>query len=125
MQFNFVSLEEICPFVPMKEHLIKDNIVRYHLDPFFAECRAFGRLVDEKKDYKLAVRCYGYAFLPGTVERRIARQFGMRDWNRAQEDEGSPLRAIVKDYIRYKSFYRPRTFATMRKNLEDLNRVGI
>lgn len=109
----------------MQEHLVKDDLVRYQLDPFFAECRAFGRLVEKRKDDKLAVRCHGYVFLSKAVERRIEQQFGIRDWNRQVEDRNRPLRAIVKDYIRYKSFQNRKPFAKMRDNIEELNKMGI
>ncbi|KAI0113651.1 kinetochore Sim4 complex subunit FTA2-domain-containing protein [Nemania sp. FL0031] len=123
--FNFFSIKELKPFAFNREHLIKDHYVRYHLDPFYSECRAFGRLVEKKKDDALAVRCYGYAFLPQPVEDQIERKFGIDDWNREPEDEGQPLRAIVKDYIRYKSLCGRKSLSAMRSNLEQLNRLGI
>ncbi|GAP88162.1 hypothetical protein SAMD00023353_1500650 [Rosellinia necatrix] len=123
--FNFFSIQEIWPVVIGKNHLLKKNVVRHHLDPFYAECRAFGLLVENKKDDKLAVRCYGYAFLPHAVEHQIKQQFGITDWNRKAEDEGSPLRAIVKDYIRWKTLRGRKSFKTMRKNLEEINYLGV
>ncbi|KAI1345574.1 kinetochore Sim4 complex subunit FTA2-domain-containing protein [Xylaria sp. FL0043] len=123
--FNFFSMDEIWPIVLGKDHLLKPNVVRHHLDPFYAECRAFGSLVAKKKDDKLAVRCHGYVFLPRAVEQQIERQFGISDWNRKAEDEGSPLRAIVKDYIKWKTVCGRKTYGAMRKNLEELNELGI
>ncbi|KAI0548420.1 kinetochore Sim4 complex subunit FTA2-domain-containing protein [Xylaria curta] len=123
--FNFFSIWELWPTLIGNEHLLEDVVVRHHLDPFYAECRAFGRLVEENKDDKLAVRCHGYVFLPYAIERRIERQFGISDWNRKAEDEGSPLRAIVKDHIKWKTLCHRKTFETMRKNLEELNELGI
>lgn len=126
-KFNFFSLEEIRPFVPFGEHLLrnKDMIIRHQLDPFFAECRAFGRLVEEGRDDELAVRCYGYTLLPETVERQIRRQFGITDWNRGEEDRKQPLRAIVKAYITYKTPFNRKSFAAMRRNIKELNDLGI
>ncbi|KAI0187856.1 kinetochore Sim4 complex subunit FTA2-domain-containing protein [Xylaria flabelliformis] len=123
--FNFFSVQELWPTLIGNEHLLNDNIVRHHLDPFYAECRAFGRLVEMNKDDELAVRCHGYVFLPRTIERQIERQFRISDWNRKAEDEGSPLRAIVKDYIKWKTLCHRKTFETMRKNLEELNDLGV
>ncbi|KAI3325369.1 kinetochore Sim4 complex subunit FTA2-domain-containing protein [Xylariaceae sp. AK1471] len=123
--FNFVSLEDLRPPVLTDEHLISDNVIRHHLDPFFAECRAFGRLTKERKDHELAIRCHGYVFLSMSVERRIEEQFGVLDWNRAPEDNNQPLRAIVKNYIRYKSFYKPSKFRIMKDRLKQLNDMGI
>ncbi|KAI1296243.1 kinetochore Sim4 complex subunit FTA2-domain-containing protein [Xylaria venustula] len=123
--FNFFSIDEIRPYTFGKDHLINDKIIRGQLDPFYAECRAFGLLVEKKKDEDLAVRCHGYVFLPDAIEREIETQFGIRDWNRKAEDEGCGLRAIVKDYIRWKSLRHRRTFESMRKKLEALNELGI
>ncbi|KAI1110997.1 kinetochore Sim4 complex subunit FTA2-domain-containing protein [Nemania sp. NC0429] len=127
--FNFFSLDEIRPFVPGAEHLLTDQVVRYQLDPFYAECRAFGRLVETKKDSLLAVRCHGYAFLPAAVEQRITEQFGAQflvaDWNREPTDEGQPLRAIVKDYIRFTTTYGRKKLSTMRSNIRKLNELGV
>ncbi|KAI1740341.1 kinetochore Sim4 complex subunit FTA2-domain-containing protein [Xylaria scruposa] len=80
--FNFFSIQELWPTLIGNEHLLEDVVVRHQLDPFFAECRAFGRLVEENKDDKLAVRCHGYIFLPRAVECQIEQQFGISDWNR-------------------------------------------
>ena len=123
-KFNFFSLEELRSLIP-EDHLLDDNAVRFHTDPFFAECRSFGRLVQKKKDDLLAVRCYGYALLPEEVERRIERQFGISDWNRGAEDEGHPLRAIVKALIWYKTPFGRKKFPAMRRTLEELNKLQI
>ncbi|KAI1503359.1 kinetochore Sim4 complex subunit FTA2-domain-containing protein [Biscogniauxia marginata] len=123
--FKFISIDDIRIFAPMQEHRVKDDLVRYQLDPFFAECRAFGRLVERGKDDKLAVKCYGYVFLSKAVERRLEQQFGIHDWNRQIKDRARPLRAIVKDYIRHKSFQNRKPFIKMRNNIEELNKMGI
>lgn len=113
--------------MPFGEHLLKnkDKIIQHHLDPFFAECRAFGRLVEEEKDDQLAVRCYGYALLSESIESRIREQFGITDWNRGEGDEGQRLRAILKSYIWYKTPFGRKKFPALRKNIEKLNNLGI
>ncbi|KAI0874569.1 kinetochore Sim4 complex subunit FTA2-domain-containing protein [Hypoxylon argillaceum] len=113
------------PILSKSNHLLADDLVRYHLDPFYAECRAFGLLSDKKKDDALAVRCHGYTFLPQTVEHQIQKQFGLDNWNRQPEDEGHLLRAIVKDYIPFKSVCGRKTLSAMRSNLKQLNDMGI
>ncbi|KAI1176249.1 kinetochore Sim4 complex subunit FTA2-domain-containing protein [Nemania sp. FL0916] len=123
--FNFFSIDEIRPFAFGRERVLDDNIVRHHLDPFYAECRAFGLLVEKGRDDELAVRCHGYAFLSDTLEHQIERQFGIKGWNRQPEDEGTQLRAIVKDYIKWTSLCHRRSFETMRKNIQELNALGI
>ena len=135
-QFNFFRLGKLRPILPLREHLLNDHIVRYHLDPFYAECRAFGRLREKNKDGVLAVRCHGYAFLSPEIESRIAQQFEIRQWYRESEHQGQPLRAIFKDVVRFRaSFGRndfpanspfgQKKFRAMRTNLEQLNKLGI
>ena len=135
-QFNFYTLGELQPSVPLREHLLDGNTVLHHIDPFFAECRAFGQLCEAGKDGALAVRCHGYAFLPPEIEARIAEKFGIEKWNRKAEHEGQPLRAIFKDIIRFKSPFGKtdfpadspfgqRKFSEMRNNIEQINKLGI
>ncbi|KAI0399872.1 kinetochore Sim4 complex subunit FTA2-domain-containing protein [Xylaria palmicola] len=123
--FNFFSLDEIRPFVFGGNHLLTDERVRYHLDPFYAECRAFGLLREKNKDHALAVRCHGYAFLSQAIEDQILEKFRIEDWNRQHEDEGRPLRAIIKDYIRFKSVCGRKRLSVMRSTLKKLNDMGI
>lgn len=103
----------------------KDKMIRHQLDPFYAECRAFGRLVNRKKDDELAVRCHGYALLPETLERQIRKKFRIEDWNRGEEDEGQRLRAIVKSYVWFKTPFARKKFPIMRKKIAELNSLGI
>ncbi|KAI1752830.1 kinetochore Sim4 complex subunit FTA2-domain-containing protein [Xylaria castorea] len=105
--------------------VMKDDVVRHHIDPFYAECRAFGLLVEKNKDDELAIRCHGYVFLSNALERQIEHQFGICRWNRKAEHDGSQLRAIVKDYFDWKSPRHTKTFETMRRNLEELNKLRI
>ncbi|KAI1123486.1 kinetochore Sim4 complex subunit FTA2-domain-containing protein [Nemania abortiva] len=123
--FNFFSIGELWPFVPGGDHLLNDELVRYHMDPFYAECRAFGLLLEKKKDDALAVRCHGYTYLPRAVEAEIQRKFGPDDWNRQSDDKGHPLRAIVKDYISSKSVCGRKRLPAMRSNVKQLNDMGI
>ena len=82
-------------------------------------------LTEHTKDNELAVRCHGYAFLPASLERRIHQQFGINDWNRQEEHEGQPLRAILKDYITYHSVCGRKKLSKMRENITKLNGLGI
>ncbi len=125
LQFKFVAIEDIRRDMFVEQHLISDYVARHHLDPFFAECRAFGHLAREGKDDKLAVRCYGYLHIPKSVEHQIGQQFGIYDWNRSPGDSDQPLRGIVKDYITYPSLRGRSTFASMRNKLLELNKMGI
>lgn len=85
--------------------------------------------METNKDNSLAVRCHGYAFLPAAVEHRITKQFGeqflVADWNRGPKDEGHPLRAIIKDHIRYTTAYGRKKLSTMRSTIQKLNQLGV
>ncbi|KAI1364089.1 kinetochore Sim4 complex subunit FTA2-domain-containing protein [Xylaria arbuscula] len=127
--FNFFRLHEIRPFIPFVDHLLTDDLVRFHMDPFYAECRAFGLLVEKKKDDLLAVRCHGYTFLPLEIEQLIEKRFGdqfiIENWNRGPEDEGCGLRAIIKDYIPSKSTYGRRKLSVIKSKIKQLNKLGV
>ncbi|KAI0509720.1 kinetochore Sim4 complex subunit FTA2-domain-containing protein [Xylaria bambusicola] len=127
--FNFFSIVDLRPFPYGAEELLTNRVVRYQMDPFYAECRAFGLLVEKKQDDLLAVRCHGYAFLPAAIEHLIEARFGnkfaIKDWNREPSDKGSPLRAIIKDYIPSKSPYGRRKLSVIKSNIEKMNELGI
>lgn len=55
------------------------------------------------------------------MEQQIEREFGFSDWNRGEEHQGEPLRAILKDFIRWKTPFHCKKFADLRKNLKTLN----
>jgi hypothetical protein len=71
-------------------------------EPFHSECRAFGRLKEVDRE-NLAVRCYEYIFLDQDQEALLSTKFGALDWNRREEHEKLPLRALVKDLRRMHS----------------------
>ncbi|KAI0184758.1 hypothetical protein EV127DRAFT_224311 [Xylaria flabelliformis] len=99
---------------------------QYSLDPFYAECRAFGLLVETRVDDELAVQCHGYTFLSHNIEHQIQEKFGFNDCGRQPEDKGRQLlRAIVKDYIRSESFHERIGLSAMKSNLEELNSSGL
>ncbi|KAH8894437.1 hypothetical protein GQ53DRAFT_820833 [Thozetella sp. PMI_491] len=90
------------------ENLVSDDILRFHTDPFFAECRAYGRIqeVQEKEKAKssIAAKCYGFLTLTEKDESFLLER-GLRLWDLPPTDEyrvrteGSPVRAIVKEYV--------------------------
>jgi hypothetical protein len=81
--------------------------VIYYTDPFFAECRAYGRIQEasEKLGIKdqLAVKCHGYIYL-GDGDKKKLEEMGLdlrtdvldEKLRRALEG-GGRVRAIVKD----------------------------
>ncbi len=83
--------------------MVSDDILEAHCDPFFRECRAYGRLEEKKLNGKVAVRCYGYMTIPSAEETQFQRQFQVGGWDRPDADkpisERQPFRAIVKELI--------------------------
>jgi hypothetical protein len=47
--------------------LVNDNELAFHTDPYFCECRAYGRIKEaqasEKRARKVAARCFGFLAL--------------------------------------------------------------
>lgn len=85
--------------------LVSDDLLHAHSDPFYNECRAYGRLEEKKLNGKIAVRCYGYITVPAEAEVQLERKFRIWDWDRPGEEydkpfsQRQPFRAIVKELI--------------------------
>ncbi|KAL8830877.1 MAG: hypothetical protein Q9170_005535 [Blastenia crenularia] len=101
----------------------------YYLDPFFNECRAYGRLTMAGLNGKDAVGCHGYLMLPAKAEQEIDDQFGEIDWNRPDVDlpvlEQQPLKAIVKDLITDDTAWSPKVARKILKDLKEMRREGV
>lgn len=74
-----------------------------YIDPFFAECRAFGRL-QETGHEDLAIKCHGYIMLDKKYEEIIAPQLrkthdilAYRSFYHEPTEPAPPIRCIVKD----------------------------
>lgn len=72
-------------------------------DPFYAECRAFGRL-QETGHESLAVKCHGYVLLDEKHEELLmpmidkpSRMFGDRPFYSNIGNPPAPIRCIIKD----------------------------
>ncbi|KAI0485624.1 kinetochore Sim4 complex subunit FTA2-domain-containing protein [Xylaria cf. heliscus] len=118
----------------MREGLVSDDLAAFHCDPFYAECRAYGRINELKKKgilkAKAAAECYGFLRLKPEDETIIAGM-GANLWDLPKEDdyrrraEGSPARAIVKEFIETDTIFGLRNCSLMLKNLRLLNEHGI
>ncbi|TGJ86634.1 hypothetical protein E0Z10_g2103 [Xylaria hypoxylon] len=118
----------------MREGLVTDELAAFHCDPFYAECRAYGRIDELKKQgivkEKFAAACYGFLGLRPEEEEKIA-QMGVNLWDLPKDDEyrrtaeGSPARAIVKEYIEGTTTFGLRNCKQMLKSLRLLNKHGI
>ncbi len=96
------------------------------MDPFFNECRAYGRLIEKNINGTVAVRCYGYLMIPANKEDELRERFGVTSWNRPDKEylestsRRQPFRAIVKDLVIEDV---PFTARIAKKMLLDLRRM--
>jgi Kinetochore Sim4 complex subunit FTA2 len=95
------------------------------MDPFHAECRAFGHLQDQGRNGDLAVRCYGYTFIEEERGKFLSEKFGVKDWNRSPDRTNKPFRAIVKQLISDETSFTAKMIPRMKRNLRELHRLGI
>ncbi|KAH7065093.1 hypothetical protein B0J12DRAFT_693472 [Macrophomina phaseolina] len=104
LDFKFFDLyEERLLFSSRQNRMIRDEEFRAHLGPFYAECRAYGRIEEfyrkhPKEHTSIAARCYGYLLISAEQEKLIGERFGITDWNRQGNGKRS-LRALVKEFI--------------------------
>lgn len=96
------------------------------MDPFYNECRAFGKIIESDLNGKIAVRCYGYLAVSAEREQELEENFNIKTWDRPKE-EGSdpasqrqPFRAIVKDLILETVSF---TLTHVKKILGDLKKM--
>ncbi|KAL8951220.1 MAG: hypothetical protein Q9222_002783 [Ikaeria aurantiellina] len=103
----------------------------HYFDPFYNECRAYGKLVGAKLNGEVAVRCHGYMMLSSKQEDALDQKFGASDWNRPVEEYDRlpstrpPLRAIVKDLILDDTRWTPRVANKMLRDLKKMRKLGI
>ena len=110
-----------------RENVFPLSLVHAHRDPFYNECRAYGRLEETGLNGKIAARCYGHLILPTKEEDKI-NDFS---WGRPEEDldkpasERSPLRAIVKELIGSDVSFTAKEVNKLLRHLRKLRRLGI
>lgn len=103
----------------------------YYFDPFYNECRAYGKLVEAELNGEVAVRCHGYLMLSYKQEDDLDRRFGITDWNRPIEQydmspsKRPPLRATVKDLILEDPEWSPRVANKMLRDLKRMRKLGV
>ena len=111
--------------------MVSDDLLEGHCDPFFRECRAYGRLEEEKLNGKVAVHCYGYITIPCEKEKLFRRKFKIYDWNRPGVErsipvsERQPLRAIVKGLILKDTPLTGRVADNILRDMKRMRRCGI
>ena len=81
------------------------DILNAHMDPFYHECRAFGRIIAAGLNGKIAARWYGYTTVPAKMEEELEPRFGVIGWGRPQKEYAKPsnerqrFRAIRMDLV--------------------------
>lgn len=58
MQFKFYDVAGYDQ--KLVDQYLSQDIIIAHLDLFYAECCAYGRIVDKKRNGKIFVRCHGF-----------------------------------------------------------------
>ena len=75
------------------------------MDPFFNECRAFGRIIEAGLNGKVAVSCHGHLTVSAELEDELKRRFDVKEWHRPEPEyeepvfRRQPFRAIVKTLL--------------------------
>src|ERR1035438_1962368 len=101
------------------------------MDPFCAECRAYGRIEEQKCNGKVAVRCYGFTSIPATREKELSIKFNINTWDRPAEEysmnitQRQPFRAIVKELVRKDSRFTDKVMNSIFFHLKRLRRIGV
>ena len=131
-QFKFYNDEDDRAALTDEESdLIPIEITREHMDPFFSECRAYGRLNEEGLNGEVAVRCYGFVTIPAEHEDEMKQNFDVHEWNRPRSEykkvphRRQPLRAIVKDLVTEDVPLTKLVADKILKDLKTMHKVGV
>jgi hypothetical protein len=119
-------------YIPgLNERLSDEEIIGY-MDPFYAECRAYGRIRDRKLKNPVAVACHGFLAIPSKRARELKERFGVEDWARPEVEitipsgRQQPFRALVKDFVDVDPpMSRQLLEKIMYKDLKTLHKIGI
>lgn len=119
---------------------VDEELLTAQWHPFHAECRAYARLKEAKKEH-LAVRCHGYLCLTEGQKQELKDRFAIGSWwndetydldrpdaalqLEFQQESRRPLRAIVKDFIHGDVPFSPQHASGMIRDLHQLHRCGI
>ena len=110
---------------------ILPGLIIAHMDPFYAECRAYGRIESKGRNGKVVVRCYGFITIPGEQQEELDEKFGTGGWERPEEDKEqaysnrATLRAIVKELVPGDVSFATKMIVRMKADLKALRRMGV
>ncbi|KAF2174677.1 hypothetical protein K469DRAFT_756642 [Zopfia rhizophila CBS 207.26] len=132
--FKFFDIEEEkARFADSQKAKMTDDELEGNTDPFFAECRAYGRIEEfyencqgKKNPGLIAAPCYGYLYISEEQEMDLGRQFGILDWNRLDTHANTRIRALVKQFIPDEPINRKvKSVKRMLSDLKTLHRIGV
>ncbi|KAI1121638.1 kinetochore Sim4 complex subunit FTA2-domain-containing protein [Nemania abortiva] len=114
---------------------VTDDELGFHTDPFYAECRAYGQIEARRKKQGLKRKdiadCYGFLALTKADEEVLVK-YGIDLWcdiplddEYRERAEGSPARALVKEYIEEDVTMDERTVKRIAKSIKWMNRNKI
>lgn len=115
-----------------KRRLQTPKLYRDYYDAFSSECRVYGRLKEETRE-DLAARAFGYLLLTADQEAEITQrtiedgwEYGKEEiWTRSKDDQGQPVRAIVKELVEEDEGFQPQQLPKMWKDLQAFHTIGI
>lgn len=122
-------------FFSVDNEEIRDEEFEEHIDPFYAECRAYGAIEEkiyhghpppDEKDW-VAAPCYGYLHVSAADEAVIRRKFNIEDWKRPEGKDAKQIRGLVKEFIEQKDAVdtKRRSVRRMRKDLLMIRNAGV
>ncbi|EKG10122.1 hypothetical protein MPH_12722 [Macrophomina phaseolina MS6] len=134
--FKFFDISQArCQLPSMYSAQITDDEIKGHLDPFYAECRAYGAIEErlyngelpKNEDDWIAAPCYGYLRISVRDEDFLRETFKIRNWDRANQTDTEPIRGLVKEFIEEKAPVntKRRSVRKMRKDLLVLESIGV
>ncbi|KAI1124134.1 kinetochore Sim4 complex subunit FTA2-domain-containing protein [Nemania abortiva] len=134
--FKFFNPATYRPYVGrINGEPVSDDELAFHTDPFYAECRAYAHLQEARKKQGLKRRdfaeCHGFLALNKEDAAYLEEDLGIDLWDARPNDdyrrraEGSPARAIVKDFIATDNVFDKKTLKRMRKGLKWINKHDV
>ncbi|CAJ2501740.1 Uu.00g045930.m01.CDS01 [Anthostomella pinea] len=111
------------------------DTLEFHTDPFFAECRPYGYLQRARRKHGLKrcdfAECHGFLGLNKENAVYVENELGTNLWDVSPGNkyrkrvEGSPIRVIVKEFIKDDPVIDSRAMEKMIKGLSWMNKHGI